>query len=190
MHKKKTVISILLFLIVLVTVYGWRYYYFRINKLYPKSETMRINIGDGFVYDSIYLQGISCEFYSFDEFKNLMGNGFNYPEYESNYDTNDLLFIFCTISATNVGSEEKAIPLYNATISSKTYSNGIDLTAFQIMNGDNSKLAPYLRAGETADIILPYMLFKSVLYSNTSTPELELVFQLYPQRISILIQMA
>lgn len=159
--------------------------YCGINNQYPKSEYIVSKIGEEITHGDIIIKGISYECLTYTELKNNFGDSIDYSEYETNYDTDDLIFINVKVLISNIGENNVSIPLYNATISSKTYSNGIDASTFSAMNEGLDKLVPILEVGESTEICFTYTMFKSVLYKNNVAPQLELILQLYPKRISI-----
>ena len=186
MNKRRTIFRIISLGLLALFISIWGVNYIKINKTYPAAEYAKAKIGEDISYGDIRIKGIEYNNYCFDELKTNFGYSIDYTEYESYYNTDDLIFICVKVVVSNIGKNDLTIPLYNTTISSQTYSNGIDTSTFTAMNGGLEKLFPVVKAGDSLEINFTYTLFKSVLYKDyNELPKLELIFQLYPQRLSI-----
>ncbi len=186
MNKRKTILKIISLGLLALFICIWGINYIKINKTYPKAEYVKLKIGEDISYGDITIKGIEYDYYCFDELKTKFDYNIDYTEYESYYNTDDLIFICVKVLVSNIGEKDVTMPLYNTTISSKTYSNGIDTSTFTAMNGGLENLFPVVKAGDWLEVNFTYTLFKSVLYKDyNELPKLELIFQLYPQRLSI-----
>lgn len=188
MRKRIMIPLLCVILICAVAVSVWLAAFLRINRLYPQSTREVVSIGEEMSFGDFRIKGLSAEFLNFEEYKNKYGNLSNIEDIieDNNGDASDVIFAIVKTEIKNVGTQDQGIILYNTTISSHTYSNGIDGAMFAALNGTDEKLGPTIKAGMSEEIIFTYTLYRSVLYAEDGgMPDMELVFNLYPEHRAI-----
>lgn len=187
MRNKKFFMLVIIGVVIVALGLFWGGQYAKINSVYPASKSIQAKVGDVINYEDFEFRIESSEYYTYNEMIATKEDLIDYTEYENNFDKEDLLFVFVSVSVKNTSENNTAIPLYNLAISSNTYSNGIDITTFAALNGSLEMLTPTFSANEEKKIVFTYTLLKSACFDNNSLPELELILSLYPERKSLLL---
>ena len=187
MRNKNFFMLVIIGMVIVALGLLWGGQYAKVNSVYPASKSIQAKVGDVINYEDFEFRIESSEYYTYNEMIATKEDLIDYTEYENNFDKEDLLFVFVSVSVKNTSENNTAIPLYNLAISSNTYSNGIDITTFAALNGSLEMLTPTFSANEEKEIVFTYTLLKSACFDNNSLPELELILSLYPERKSLLL---
>ena len=159
-----------------------------INMKYPKSEiftydlNQEVEISDySFIVDNFEV----VDYFDFKEIYDI-----DYSRLDKYVEKENIKVAAVTVVVENTGMEDIVPQIYQLTICSGTYSNGVDLDVFKAMNNDSSAmLAPLLRAGESIRIVLPYVIYGTSFQCDEGDPfmnrDFDLIFSIYPQKIYV-----
>ena len=163
--------------IVILLLGVWLYFYIRVNSIYKEPIVEHYKSGQvAFLNDYSIKMGKS-KWISKDEAIN------EYKFYEEAFETEDYKFIAVEVEYTNTGNEKKTFETHYSELESGTWSNGINLEMFGILNPDES-MRLTLEPGESKTLTFPFLILERVLkhglWDNIEKEEFKYIVSLYP----------
>ena len=182
MKKKKwiTLSAVLLFLVI-VSVLS-----IRINSIYPQGEEIIYGVNEDIPYgDDVYIRVNEARFLSEEEKEEIHPD-----EYQRGVIFESLV---ASVTVKNIGTEERTPELYPIMVESGVFANGCELFAMWRINENWENQTPLstLKPGEEVTVLMPFLMaeirFQSDDWEQVKEREFKLVFNLYPQKKSILL---
>lgn len=163
----------------------------RMRIKYPDPVEYVFSVGDVFTFGSYEITVKECEAWELNDFC----ENYNLTETYSYKLTDFSLNIHCyyvTVNITNIGEETAAPELYQMYVGTQTYTSGIDLEFFQVLNdGSVEKLCPVLQPGESVEVSLPYPIAGQNIGFDENDPfdfvPIELTVALYPEKYTVVL---
>lgn len=154
---------------------------FKLNSDYPQAQIVCAKNNETLIIDDVEVKKLSTEFIPYEKISNNKDLKFVMDSAENK----EVNLVKATINIKNLTNHEVVFPLYDVSLASVSWSNGIDLEAFMFFN-DNQSLKIQLKPNENVDVILPYSMseiqFSNADWNTVESRKYNLVFSLYPYK--------
>lgn len=178
---KKNKIILLVFIVLMAGIFITRYIY--INNKYPKPIVEEYNLNEPVEHNGFEITAKDFQILQDEDLRKLN------PDKGILYEDEEMKGMFVTLKIKNVSDETKKIETAPFKIATINWSNGLDLSLFEAINGETSRTYLELNPGEEVTSVYPYTTIKSHFHKKgweqIGNEKFSLVLNLYPVKKSI-----